>query len=281
MTTTLQTVAFGLYHRVPYNVGRPVFETDWDVLVVLDACRPDALEAAGREREWISHVPTEVSVGSNSEEWISRNFREARPETLDHTGYVTGNPYSAEQVPRERIAHLDEVWRYAWDDDAGTMPPRPITDRAIAAARDDRLDRLVVHYMQPHFPSIPSQLGSGKETGEWGEGRVTLWERIESGAIDVATAWEAYLENLEFVLEEVELLLDNVDADDVVVTADHGEAFGEWGLYGHGHQPAPILRRVPWIQTTARDSHRHEPAEYDGRSQNVTRDEQLRALGYR
>jgi hypothetical protein len=47
----------------------------------------------------------------------------------------------------------------------------------------------------------------------------------------------------------------------VAITADHGNLFGEWGLYGHPmHTPVPALLRVPWAETTARDRQTREPA---------------------
>jgi hypothetical protein len=37
--------------------------------------------------------------------------------------------------------------------------------------------------------------------------------------------WEAYLDNLRYVLDNIEELLQNVDGK-VVISADHGELFG-------------------------------------------------------
>ena len=36
-----------------------------------------------------------------------------------------------------------------------------------------------------------------------------------------------------YVLNDIGILLDNLDAERVVITADHGEAFGEYGILGH------------------------------------------------
>ncbi|MFC7080227.1 hypothetical protein [Halorussus caseinilyticus] len=99
-----------------------------------------------------------------------------------------------------------------------------------------------------------------------------------------SAAWSAYLENLRWVLEEVELLLSNMDADTLVVSSDHGEAFGEWGLYGHyRHVPIPVLKNVPWVELSATDSGEYEPA-VEAKSVDVTDDDveqRLSALGYK
>ncbi|MFB6187842.1 MAG: hypothetical protein ABEI86_13380, partial [Halobacteriaceae archaeon] len=56
------------------------------------------------------------------------------------------------------------------------------------------------------------------------------------------------------------LLLANVDADHVVITADHGEAFGEWGSTGHTISfPHPAVKKVPWVSTSASDGRQYDP----------------------
>jgi len=72
--------------------------------------------------------------------------------------------------------------------------------------------------------------------------------------------WRAFRANYRYVLDDVALLLDSVDADRIVLTADHGNAFGEWGLWGHPDRiPIRVLREVPWIVTSASDSGEYEP----------------------
>jgi len=86
---------------------------------------------------------------------------------------------------------------------------------------------------------------------------------------------------LECVLGDVELLLSAIDADSVVLTADHGNSFGEAGVFGHyRHVPIPSLRTVPWVETTARRTRDYEPAEYDTEPSDGEVSERLSALGY-
>jgi len=84
------------------------------------------------------------------------------------------------------------------------------------------------------------------------------------------------------VLDAVELLLKNVDANTVVITADHGEAFGEWGFYKHVIAcPISVVREVPWITTAASDSGVYEPAAPGITNQSEASAEQrLEELGY-
>jgi hypothetical protein len=241
--------------------GRSIYDADWDVLVVLDACRTDLMREVADDYPFLGEVGTFDSLGSHSTEWMTANFGDDRPE-LGETAYVCSNPFSDQLLDAESFALLDEVWRYAWDDDLGTVPARPVTDRAISAARDRSPDRLVVHYMQPHIPFVADGGSGALGLSEFGTGQPldTTWTDLQTGDLDRESVWESYRANLEYVLDDVELLARSVDADTLVVTADHGNALGERGVYGHPHGvPLACLRRVPWCVTAAEDDGEYEP----------------------
>lgn len=265
----------GLWLTVSTRVrfGTPAYERDWDLLVVLDTCRNDALAAVAAEYDFLADRETVWSPGSTSAEWVAHTFDRAYAPAVAHTGYVTANPHS-EEVLRNRLMPpqyvavpaawtdwdpvepdgfglLDEVWADANDERLGVVPPATVTDRAIAAGRDADLDRLVVHYMQPHAPYIADAVH-----GDTSVSRTCAepFDALRRGDADLSTIWGHYLDNLRLVLDEVAVLLENVDADRVAITADHGEAFGEWGFYEHPVGcPLPAVKRVPWVETTAED----------------------------
>ena len=245
---------------LPY--GQNVYDREWDVLVVLDACRPDALEAVAPGVDFIDGVDRIRSVGSCSSEWLENTFDPAaRGEAVGRTAMVTGNTWTDRYLDADAFAVLDEVWKYAWDDDLGTVPPDAVTDRAIATARGGGHDRLVVHYMQPHHPFVASPIegDSGMARTSRESSERSPWVLLRRGEADPEAVWEAYLANLEYALESVATLLANVDGR-VAITADHGNLFGEWGLYGHPmYTPVPALLSVPWCGTTARDRDTRDP----------------------
>lgn len=243
----------------------PVLDADWDLLVVLDACRGDLwAEVVGADAD-LPVGTTRISPGGTSTEWLEAVFGAADPGDLADIGYVTANPYSDAHVDGTELGRLEEVWRYAWDDDLGTVRPRAVTDAAIRVGRETDLDRLVVHYMQPHFPSIVDDRGDGVALRAFGEESLSVWEDLRFGLRAPADVWSAYRANLRTVLDDVRLLLTNVDADRAVVTADHGNAFGERGLYGHAAGVAlRPLREVPWAVTTATDTGSYEPPQVAG-----------------
>lgn len=308
----LKGLAWGLYHLYlggwltvtsRWPVGTNVFERDWDVLVVLDACRVDAMREVADDFEFIGEVDSIASVGSTSSEWMLQTFRRERLDEIRQTAYVTGNlfadrifvegqrPPTTEtfsidypvplSFPRWNVVdgsdfrRLDKVWEYVPERGSGGFPPRPVTDRAVSVARENDHDRLIVHYMQPHTPfiadGVPARL----------KDRPDVLVKLRNGDFSLSAVREAYLANLSFVLDEVRLLLDNLDAERVVITSDHGEAWGE--LWGYGHTygwPHPAVRRVPWVEATARDIGNYEP-ELDTRARtDVDVEARLRQLGY-
>lgn len=289
----VRTFLSGVAHRASgwgtrSDAGDPVYDREWDAVVVLDACRVDALQSVADEYEFLpDDVPAIRSVAPNSERWMRRTFTPAYADEISRTAYVSANTHThgfaegSYPVAADDFARLEEVWRHGLDDDAGTVPPRAVTDRAIGTARESNPERLVVHYMQPHTPyrSLDTDsLGVPDEK----QFRETVWDLRHAGVLTDEEVWNAYLDNLRWALDDVALLLENLDAERVVLTADHGECFGEWGAYGHSPQGRfDVLRRVPWVETTATDERTRRSADGARATENADPDAQLAALGYR
>lgn len=125
---------------------------------------------------------------------------------------------------------------------------------------------MILHYMPPHSPYIARLINGEIEFGEPRHG------------------FDAYLDNLRWGLNEVSLLIDNVNRDKVVITADHGENFRLKPIRS-GHTPGmitPAVRQVPWVKTTASDEETHNPdlSQMDKESETADVEETLEALGY-
>lgn len=291
----------GLYltlsSRLP--IGTPVYDREWDLLIVLDACRVDALRTLADEFDFIRTVDSVVSVGSTSGEWMAQTFHRRFTPMIEDTAMVTANAHTEyvledrtfppqwvaapmtwprwDPITPDTFTHLEQVWETRWDEELGTVPPRQVTDRAISTARREQNERLIVHYLQPHAPYLGRTEDGDLETTV--SKPLTLLRR---GEIAREAVWEAYLDTLRLVLSEVALLLENVDAERVVLTADHGEAFGEMGLYEHPVAcPHPVVKRVPWAETTASDEGTYDPGpevSMERSSRDV--ESKLEALGY-
>lgn len=273
----------GLWRYLGWHVprGTNVYEREWDTLVILDACRVDLLREVASEYPFVGPVESFESVGSMSEEWMCKTFTDEYANDARRTVYVTSNVFSGRVLSADQFLELDEVWQYAWDDDLGIVPPRPVTDRAIAAARDRQPDRLIVHYMQPHHPFVAGTTPGEFAADPFGQGNeMTIIDALRKGKISREAFWNAYRENLHLVLADVAILLSNHDAETVVLTADHGDALGEWGVYDH---PAgclhPAVKNVPWTETTAVDTGEYEP-QLDATDRSADVENRLRELGY-
>lgn len=78
------------------------------------------------------------------------------------------------------------------------------------------------------------------------------------------------------------MLQDNVEADNVVLTSDHGNAVGEWRLWGHPTQmPVSTVRAVPWLETMAKDNVTRTPEIEKRQPSEVDVERRLKSLGYR
>lgn len=282
--------------RLP--LGTNVYDRDWDVLVLFDGCRVDLFESVADEYDFVDEVGSITSVASTSREWLGKTFAEDRADEIAETAYVTANPYTDDILTRgsapgnrspfnpenwptanaSDFQRVEEVWRRGWDDDLGTVRPRSVTDRAISVAREEAPDRLIVHYMQPHQPLIGG-FDDRSERPSWAEH--DCWNALRRGEVSRRDVWEAYRDTLELVLDDVALLRENLDADRLVLSSDHGNALGEWGMYGHpnGFLHSSV-KRVPWVTTAATDGRTHEPSTevHEGPESSV--EDRLSDLGY-
>lgn len=280
--------------------GTNVYERDWDVLVVLDTCRYDAFVEVAPKFDVLSDAVYDSiqSVGSATAEWGANTFVQNYRREVAETVYVTANgtpQWTMEgerdqfnkiltdyvdwgMVSAEEFRRLDGVWEYAPHEPfSGLTIPEAVTDRAIAAHQELNPDRLIAHYMPPHAPYRASALAENRPLRDYER---DPWKALRSGTAR-EVVWSAYLDEVRWALEHVETLLRNVDAESVVITADHGELFGEWGLYAHPSGiPHPKLRTVPWVKTTAQNVDGREPSltARNGYQTQVT--DQLEKLGY-
>lgn len=130
------------YHRLrsgpKYNRnGINVFEEDWDVLVVLDACRYDEFETNADLPGRLEH---RISRGSATPEFVRGNFA---GKDLRDTVYVSANSWFP-KLKNELDAELHRYVSVERDADIGfTSYPSTVTDRAIEVATEYPNKRLV------------------------------------------------------------------------------------------------------------------------------------------
>jgi hypothetical protein len=260
------------------------------------------------EFEYINNVDRIFSRGGTSPEWIAHTFDSEYETELEDTAYITANPHGKtvledrqqldthsaaarrfyrygnwNPIKTSELALYDPVVSYHTDVDipyvdffGDVTPPRYITDRAISVAREQSPNRMILHYMQPHYPWVSRAIEQGRDIKDWEERP----ERVRSFSRE--KVYDAYLADLRFVLDEIRVLLNNLDAETVAISSDHGDAFGEWGIYGHGPgRFHPQVRYVPWAVTSASDSGDYSPQITPHLNTGSSMVSQLEALGYR
>ncbi|MDB2239110.1 hypothetical protein [Halorubrum ezzemoulense] len=225
-------------------------DTDWDNLIILDGCRYDTFQEYNPFSE---SVKEGVSNASHTTDFLTKNLLGDQSDTV----YVTASP----QVTKceSRFHTVVHVWQKTWDEELRTVPPQSVTEAAIQALEEYPNKRLVVHYMQPHYPFI-GPTGRELETHATFTGGLrkrehpSIWEMLSSGEVSREEVKKAYEENLEIVLDKVVTLTGQIDGK-TVITSDHGNLFGERvsplpvRIYGHpSNLPAKGLTSVPYVE---------------------------------
>lgn len=293
-----------IYVNSRFSIGENIFESEWDLLIILDTCRPDALNAVAKEYPFIDNVDTKYSVGGDSLEWMAKTFESKYQDIINNTALITSNPHSLtvfeHQLETDQHGRRDtekirwanrygdysfvsttdfgkyvSLYEFSIENNQSAYPsPRAVTDHGIATDRESDFDRIILHYMPPHRP----YLAPNRDEDEISENNRLTEEDLRKSRRD--NIFDAYLDNLRWGLDEVSLLLENVNREKVVITADHGENFNKFFPNHFLGSFLPTVRKVPWVETTGRDQGTYSPDLESGKSE-YSQDEMLEALGYK
>ena len=284
---------------------RRLVDRTWDTLVVLDACRYDSFERVAAPA-LPGTLHGERSTGSCTYEWLRHEFGD---RTCHDTVYVTANPmYRHDRVGVDLSGTFHatvDCWHPddgAWDEEAGTVLPGDVTAAALDAHERFPDKRVVVHFMQPHLPFV-GEFAEETGIGRQGYGHLaddvlaeadsgfaeTVWDHLRDGTYPRSRVRRAYEGSLAAAVPHVRRLVDAVGGR-CVVTADHGNLFGERSPplfrreYGHPSEyHARSLVTVPWLVRDGppRDVTDDPPARSAERSTvDGAVESRLRSLGY-
>ncbi|UOO95164.1 LTA synthase family protein [Halococcus dombrowskii] len=295
--------------------GDNVLDEDWDLLIILDTCRLDALEEAKLIGNFqcldSGSIESRYSVGGSTLEWTAQTFRESYRERANKVDYIAGNvlveevldgrqtpeniddaawsPTKWETLPKSELNKFISAGRARevkepakGHEDRPHPSARLVTDLAIKHGREHDSDQLIVHYVQPHYPYYGAiESDERDELADW---EVFPFGQLRFGEVSRATVWNRYMAELRLGLDAIDILLRNYEAERVAITADHGEAFGEryLGVPGYKHRVGmlhPKVRQVPWAITSATDTGERIP-DIDIETSDQSREEMLESLGY-
>jgi hypothetical protein len=263
--------------KPPYDEkGINIHKEDWDILLILDACRYDVF---ADQATIAGNLSKKRSRGSTSTEWIRGNFMNSE---FDDLVIVTANPYYKELAEEIGLQVHHFEWVRSQEPNTALIPPEQVTDRVLEIVHQYPNKRILAHYMQPHAPYISSDGNTDILTTQLARAvkdDPSIKERINS----------AYRENFDIVQNAIKPVIEG-NYGKTVISADHGEMLGEpliggldaTSFYGHPYGCShESVRFVPWHVVAGTEKHRRVIKSSRTRSV-VTEDvnEQLRALGY-
>jgi hypothetical protein len=269
--------------------GKMVFpmRESWDSLIILDACRYDYFERVFRD--YIDgRLTKRISPGTWTVEYCKKCFTTRYEDVV----YISGNPYIRSNRVRiskkirkllspdeqfnaeEHFYRVIDVWNSGWNDDLGTVLPEAVNRATLDALNRYPGKRLIVHYLQPHYPyltlrgvkfkrRVMERMAGfirwrlvdlfGKEKGLRFGVRLKLppppsSEQLVARRIGLDGIKKAYEDNLRAVMKNVAILINHLQGK-IIITSDHGELLGEEGQYGHDvrYRTRPLVE-VPWLE---------------------------------
>lgn len=218
------------------------------ILIVLDACRYDAMKSFVESKELAYEVKEASSKVPNTHTWVRTNWSGEYDIT-----YISPIPFISDQEVdgptgggsyhgSKHFKKVVNAWRSHWSDEEGCVTP----EGAVKAALDNVDDKMIIHFGQPHMPHIGDPPMRNKDIDS-----DNLAEVGETGEFTDEEIKESYMANLERAWKGgVEVLLRQLNLDNysrVIITSDHGESLGEDGRYGHNTN-TPEVHSVPWIE---------------------------------
>lgn len=231
-------------------------EDPWHILW-LDGCRWDIFNALAPE--YVSGTAKKVYNGGHG---YTRHWSQEHFDQQYNASFLTPQPIyemlAGEWDEREHFTYVEPHQSFEWDSDLGTCPPPEIYNVIV-----DKMPRMeeeqpaefaqtipnnsVIRFLQPHPPfRLLTELTRGKNRIRKTKHAITKGEVRQEQVLD------AYRDNLEWVLETVELLVDHLEGR-IAITSDHGEMLGEvvddrtYWYHGPDYPEHDALCQVPWM----------------------------------
>lgn len=277
------------YGKEYFPKGHRFLDEDWDILIILDACRFDLFRS---ENTINGQLQSRISRGSSTLEFLRGNFK---GEELHDTVYLTANPQlyrHGDEIGIEFYKSVNVWLESGWDEKYRTVLPETMANKAIEAEQRYNDKRLIIHFIQPHYPFVNSDISIGrKQLADENPNEDQIWMTLmkENNPGLEASVIKAYKNNFKLVLPYVEKLIKK-SVGKVVVTSDHGNLLGERAYpvpvkeWGH---PDGIyvkeLTKVPWFVVDGderRDIISEEPVHERKNDHQQITEERLNALGY-
>ena len=223
---------------------------EFDLVIILDACRADCFAthysaysvlSRGELRAVFSHAIDTQSFYAALPSKLTREFI----LVSGHPGLNSVKTWGELNVS-SMFKRVVDSWANSWIAELCTSSPERVLRDALKW-----LDaKLWVHFVQPHAP-LPTLRSIPKRS--FLTNAMQQFELAAKGEIGVGELQKAYIDNLLWVLPYANILAAKAleRGKRVLVTADHGDALGEDGCFGHSFEH-PAVRCVPWLEIEPR-----------------------------
>lgn len=245
------------YRKIPYllTLIRSILNEESFLLIVLDDCRYDIFRLIYRKYLSGNLIPAKSSFSGSR--WLVPDVFSLQ-EFRDIRIFYSAISVETHDVKLEKFAPPGrnlEIIRVepSIARDIGTVLPHELNNEVL---RKGLSKRNIIWYMQPHYPWIAYKQLSLKlrNAVKWHHftPRNLIGEVCKRSNITRHEIYKAYIANLEIVLESVSKLIREIRDSfkgRIVVTSDHGELLGEYGLFLHPPRyMLPQLVIVPWLE---------------------------------
>ncbi|RLF02792.1 MAG: hypothetical protein DRJ59_02620 [Thermoprotei archaeon] len=269
---------------------------DWDYLIVLDACRCDVFRHVYRK-----FFPSAIkfrcitSLGSSTMEFIEKSINSINIDKEKDVIFVNSNPM-IDHVLGVRFKKIFykyiSVWKNYWDKEMQTVRPEDMYYVTLKTYIKNPVKRMIIWFLQPHYPFIDRKFNHINALNREFMSKALRYDIHKNNLLTLikiaknlfrkrclyagipdkiceymrqnfSEVLRAYMVNLFLVLHYVKKLTE-ILLGKIVVTSDHGEAFGEplsrllpLPVYGHPSRiRIPSLTQVPYLEiknTISRD----------------------------
>ena len=251
------------------NKGFYVLNENWDNLIILDACRFDFFKTIIKRSNIDGKLESRISRGAHTTSFLTQNFKGKKCDDLI---YITANPY-VDKLFEGNFYKIVSIWKDGWNEKYHTVLPETVYQYSLNIIKNFPKKRIIIHFMQPHYPYINTDielttLESLREStlqntpkindklkkARFKEKFWALYSYYVYKMLDVDTHIKGYWKNLQLTFPYVEKIVKLLPGT-TIITADHGEAFGEYihpwiPIRYYGHRKGvriPILTKVPWF----------------------------------
>jgi len=257
--------------------------TDWDILIIIDACRFDYFEAFYKETLGDIGVLSKVnSPAAWTVGWLKMTF-ENHP--MMDTVLIWDHPVAdrirliQKQIElgktfdvRGNFKKTYDMWDIGYDKKLGYLPPELTTNKVFEELKENKNQRVIAKYRQIHDPYLYYK-GETKlpiKKPRYSSLRKVLYEIISDEVMwtvrdklnFMPESWlnaiwlkygkegiiKGYTEDFKLMLNHAKRIIDGFPNKNIVVTADHGERLGEKGRYSHGGKLEKVIKEVPWLE---------------------------------